>query len=179
MLKRLTLHFWIINLATLASVAFFLASGASEFAAAKLETLLPETDTLPIKAESAADENEEDFSRPRKGDAILSRNIFDSETGPIIRPVPKTPDGGHGDTILADELPLLPCANREIKLAVNVATPNDSAWSLASVEIGRSAQLYRIGDELDGRTVTGITWRYMFLRGSQGECYVDLFADPR
>jgi general secretion pathway protein C len=179
--KILTKYFWIINLVTLALVAYFLASGTSEFIAAKLEGMLPEAgSTLPKKARTRAPRPPSRFSlSASNGDAILSRNIFDSEIGPISRVEqpeipPDTEKLVNGD----DGLPLVPCTDTSVKIHATVASPEDVEWSFASVEAGGQTRLYRIGDELDSRTVSGITWRYLFLRGTSDECYVDMFGDP-
>jgi general secretion pathway protein C len=36
-----------------------------------------------------------------------------------------------------------------------------------------------VGHEVDGRTVSQISWRYIFLRGDDDECYVDLLDEPK
>jgi general secretion pathway protein C len=178
--KILTKYFWIINLVTLAVVAYFLASGASEFIAAKLEGMLPEAgSTLPKKTRTRAPRPSRVSLSAPNGDAILSRNIFDSEIGPIARveelddPL-ETEESPKG----ADGLPLVPCTDTSVKIHATVASPEDVEWSFASIEAGGQTRLYRVGDELNSRTVSGITWRYLFLRGTSDECYVDMFGDP-
>jgi type II secretion system protein C len=36
-----------------------------------------------------------------------------------------------------------------------------------------------VGDSVNSRVVSGITWRYLFLRGSADECYIDMFDDGK
>ncbi len=177
--KLLTKYFWIFNLVTLAAVAYFLAGGTAQIVAGKVETLLPETPALPKTAKKAPASRPRMSLAPPNGDAILSRNIFDSEEGPIPRrdePPPVISTGGT--PIDPNALPIVPCTDNKVKVLATVASSDDVDWSFASVDVGGTPTLFRVGDEVNDRVVSGITWRYLFLRGSADECYVDMFGDP-
>ena len=83
--KILTKYFWIFNIAALTLVAFFLAQGTGEIAAVSIEKLLPQKKTDITKSVRQANRPKTTDGPPPMGDAILSRNIFDSATGPIER----------------------------------------------------------------------------------------------
>jgi general secretion pathway protein C len=175
--KILTKHFWTINLVTLGMVAYLLADGSSELAATKLASLLPQTEDNPSTMTPKKLKLPQITNSPN-GDAILGRNIFDSEIGPIDRfpPVEISTDETT-EEVDTGALPLVPCANGTAKVLATVASKVDQSWSFASIQEGKETRLYRVGDKLASREVSGITWRYLFLRGSSDECYIDLFDD--
>jgi len=164
-------------LAALGIVAFLLASGTSEMIAAEVSKMLPSTAPSPVRTNVSRHHTNSRFTRP-DGSDILKRNIFDSEMGPIV---PFDATENDMDDLLNESnkegLPLVPCTS-QLKLLATVASSNDPEWSFANVSSGRETNLYRMGDALDGRVVSGITWRYLLLRGSVDECYIDLFGDP-
>ena len=180
--KLLTKYFWIFNVVALTLVAFFLAQGTGEMAASTIENLLPQAKETPKKkATPKRRARQLSTTRPPRGDAILSRNLFDSEMGPISRyPDSDLDDDGEEspEVLSPDGLPIVPCDDTRNKLVSTVASREAVEWSFATVLAEGKTRMYRVGDDLSGRTVSGITWRYMFLRGSSDECYMDMFADP-
>ena len=61
-----------------------------------------------------------------------------------------------------------------------MANPTQTEWSFASISEGRNEKrLCRSGDVVGNRVVSGITWRYLFLRGDRDECFVDLFGEQK
>jgi general secretion pathway protein C len=175
--KALTKYFWVFNLATLLLMAFLVASGTGEMVAASVRGLLPEVEAEgPAKGTTPRPRSSSRFTR-RDGTDILRRNIFDSLVGPII---PMDDEFDDDPTQLADgELPLVACSPGGAKLLATVASDNNPGWSFATLDSGGKRDLYRIGDEVDNRTISGITWRYLFLRGTTDECYIDLFGDQQ
>ncbi len=173
--KLLTKYFWVFNLAALAVVAFLTASGAAEMIASSVSGLLPsaQAQSGPQGMQRYKAGSSQRFSR-RDGGDILKRNIFDSETGPII---PFDDEEMEQTVSLDGDLPLVPCTDNQLKLLATVAAPNDPDWSFATVQNGSDKLLYRIGDDVNGRFVSGITWRYLFLRGTSDECYIDMFGE--
>ncbi len=172
----LTKYFWVLNLITLAVMAFFLADGTSEIVATKVAKVLPEVHEKPKIAQRSR-MTPSRFLAPQNGNPILERNIFDSITGPITD---VEDDVIEDDPPLdKDGLPLVPCPTGKYKLLATVASQHSVEWSFASVAVGKDRMLYRIGDTLDNREVSGITWRYLFLMGSSDECYVDMFDDGK
>jgi general secretion pathway protein C len=179
--KLLTKYFWIFNIVALTLVAFFLAQGSGEIASSSIEKLLPKPEERQKKKTPRKNRRSRRTATiPPKGDTILSRNIFDSETGPIPRyPELEKTDMDDSETLVTpDGLPIVPCSDNSIKLVSTVASRENLAWSFATVLASGKTRMYRMGDELINRKVSGITWRYMFLRGTTDECYMDMFADP-
>jgi general secretion pathway protein C len=175
--KAFTKYYWVIILLTLAIVAFFVASGTNELAAGTIADLLPQTRNArpastalprPIARNSAIVPN---------GDIILERNIFDS-TAAEVEPVPD--DQFLDEPVANGDMRLVQCTMGGVKLLANVASNRDPDWSFANVEVNGERKLYRMGDEISGRTVSGISWRYLMLKGTSDECYIDMFdQDPR
>jgi general secretion pathway protein C len=179
--KFLTKYYWIFNIVIVAAIAYFLASGVGEVAASKLEDMLPKMDAEKRVSKVVRKKRQQSFSTvPPNGDAVLSRNIFDSASGPISRlpEVDETDTGGPEQPLNVGELPIVPCSMGGIKLISTIASKEDPYWSFATVDTGGAISMYRMGDALNGRTVSGVTWRYLFLRGTSDECYYDMFPDP-
>ncbi len=179
--KLLTKYFWIFNIVALTLVAFFLAQGTGEIAAASIEKMLPKRTIATKPAAPVQREKNKTSSPPPKGDAILDRNLFDSETGPILREEMETDEDEadeNGFIIDPNGLPITPCSDNSVKLIATVASREMTNWSFATVNVSGKTLSYRVGDELNDRTVSGITWRYMFLKGNNDECYMDMFGDP-
>jgi type II secretion system protein C len=175
--KALTKYFWVFNLVTLAVVAFLLASGTGEMVAANVSELLPQTEQPDGPARRGI--NRPRVSRPsfskRDGTDILRRNIFDSVVGPILRTPEEEFDEFDVGRGAPGELPIVKCTGG-VKVMSTVASPDNQAWSFATLTTGGQTDLYRVGDEVEGRTISGITWRYVFLRGTADECYVDMYG---
>ncbi|MDD5308089.1 MAG: type II secretion system protein GspC [Deltaproteobacteria bacterium] len=175
--KILTRYFWVFNLAVLAVAAFLTASGASEIIAGSMAELVPAPEErLRVDVRSRAARTAQSLQQERDGSDILSRNIFDSVTGPIGRG--EEGDGEDAPATASDgTLPLVPCTSGEATLLATVASPGTPEWSFANITTGGKGKLVRIGDTVADRTVSGITWRYLFLKGLSDECYLDLFGD--
>ena len=178
--KVLTKYFWVINILTLTAVAYFLACGTSQIIATKIEEMLPAAQPEKRKISKTPKIARSQTQVPPNGDVILSRNIFDSEMGPISRidEAVLTSDPSELQPFESGELPLVPCTDGNVKLIGLIASRQEIEWSFASVEEGGKTRMLRVGDEAGTRIVSGITWRYLFLRGQSDECSVDMFGRP-
>jgi general secretion pathway protein C len=142
-------YFPLFVLALLALNAYFVASGAAELVGA----------TLITRAASA-----EDARRPlvapreeqRTADAILSRNAFDSVTGPLnakpsAAPVPSTEPS---DTVLVqrDPLRVVVCQNITTFITTESIDPRWSAATLQAADEPRP-RMRRVGADVAGRRV--------------------------
>ncbi len=169
--KKLTRYYWVVLLITLAIIAFFLASGTNELAAGTISRLLPGGEPAPEVNVTINRTTVSNRNAIPSGAIIVSRNIFDS-----------TPPGEE-EEVLADEmplptdgsLPLVQCTMGDVKLLAMVSSPRDPDWSMVSLEVGGQARLYRAGDAVQDRTVSQIGWRYLLLRGTRDECFIDMF----
>ncbi len=177
--KLLTKYFWVFNLGSVLTMSYFLASGTGELVASKVTAMVP--------AMELADAPRARPRRPARsaqsdpdGSKILERNMFDSETGPISdAPLAGSFLDSSEDPTASGDLPLIPCSSSSVKILATVADKNYQEWSFASINESGKPRLARVGDQVDNRTVTGITWRYLFLRGSSDECFIDLFGDEK
>ncbi|HUT76952.1 MAG TPA: type II secretion system protein GspC [Polyangia bacterium] len=175
--KFLAKYFWVLNVATLALVAWLLAGGVGQLAAAALSELLPgvEDASLPKIAVPRTPAP----GRLPDGTPILERNIFDSMIGPILPAEDPDDDDDDGDTadLEPEDLPMVPCPAGKYELLAAVASSRPE-WSFASVSVDKQTRLCRVGHSIGDREVAGISWRYLFLKGPADMCYVDMFATP-
>ena len=173
--KFLTRYSWTLNLLALAAIAFFSARGVGEIVASSASEVMrgPEGGQAAPAITHRIRSPRRSFSKP-DGTPILERNIFDSIVGPVL---PNAEDTDEVKPVGDGQLPLVPCPAGQTKLLSTIASSNNPAWSFASVQAGQNTMLYRVGDQLDGRTVMAISWRYLLLRGATDECYYDLFGD--
>lgn len=177
--KLLTKYFWVFNLSSVLAMSYFLASGTGEIVASKVTAMVPTAELAQAPRARPIRPPRSTLSEP-DGSPILERNIFDSVTGPISdAPLASAyPDSSEMPSTTGD-LPLVPCTSGGVKLLATVADKNYQEWSFASIDESGKTRLARVGDEVDNRTVSGITWRYLFLRGSSDECFIDLFGDEK
>jgi general secretion pathway protein C len=169
-----TKHFWIVNLITLALVAYFLASGTSELIAASLMGSLPSPYESPVQGLKKLRPPRRKKIERKSGRAILERNIFDSTVGPID-PDGRPDEPAKEDPDEPDELS--PCDESNLKLLATVVSDSDDRWSFASLSEGQETRLHRVGDKVGDQTVAGITWRYLFLEEESDLCFLDLFGE--
>ncbi|MBW2455621.1 MAG: general secretion pathway protein GspC [Deltaproteobacteria bacterium] len=156
-LKR---YFPLVLLGTIGVVAYFQASGIGELVASTIAG----APAAPPKAIRAAPPTT--AQRP-SGNAILSRNPFDSVTGPLDgSDMPggplELPDGGLVSGDPTDATPV--CSFGRVTL---IAASDDPEWSFAAVQAGSGkAQLRRVGDMFDGHQLEVMGWdRLWFLNG--------------
>jgi len=172
----------VLELAALAVAAFFVATGAGDLifgvAARELSASDLAADTGSIGAR-ATDERPVDSGSARlAGDAVLARNIFDSQVGPIV------PGGSRqGGVPLADDddtSALLPCDERGLDLLATVSAGSDRDGSFALLDNGGDVTYRAAGDAVGDRTVEAIGWRYVLLKDEAGRrCYLDLHGSSR
>jgi general secretion pathway protein C len=132
--------------------------------------------TSKVKAANAAAS-----FQPADGTAILSRNFFDSETGPLDDSATSLGDVTgpevYGET--AEDLTALPPRCSAPFTIVGLFAANDPAWAFAAVQINDKTQIVRVGETLQSFKVNDITWKYLFLgqAGGATTCYLDIWGD--
>jgi general secretion pathway protein C len=114
--------------------------------------------------------------RSISADAILSRNPFDSVTGPLHAPeVPLEPVAAQVD--MSDPMHAPHCEG--IKVLV-IAESTDPEWSFAALTTGSGAEaksvLRRKGGEVNGKTVEWISWDRVWLASGRSLCQLEMFA---
>ncbi|MEM7448083.1 MAG: type II secretion system protein GspC [Myxococcota bacterium] len=166
-----------ILIGTLTLTAFFSAQGASVLVG---HWSIPIENTPSIER-SRTETNLVSAGRaPRDPWPILERNIFDSETGPILKNPPVDPDldadTETAETELEADKPLLPCAT-EVRLVGSVRYPGRPDLSFASIAgSSGTALLYRTGMEIDGNELLDIFSTHVVLRpGRDTPCLALMF----
>jgi general secretion pathway protein C len=168
-----------IVLVTLLLCAFFLARGATALLVGAI--IPPEAPSAGVARGSAA-------PRPPGFDppdikAILKRNIFDRETGPLWPPKVPEPEVVDTETepvppaLLPGELP--PPCEGSTKLIAAVHSESRPEWSFASLGEGKGdALLYRQGSTLEGKEVVDIYPKAVYLKDDAGKlCSITMFAE--
>ncbi len=183
MRERIAKGLWILNVTVLAAVAYFLASGTGDLLASELASELPRLETAIL--DNPPQNKSRATMRARRsspnGTPILERNLFDSETGPIIPGAAPSEQLSEQGTSDPGELPVIPCAEAgdvDVRLEATIVSPGSPRWSFASVEENRESRLCRVGDTVSDRTVAEIGWSLLFLRGDEDVCYLGLFDEP-
>ncbi len=156
-LKR---YFPLVLLGTIGVVAYFQASGIGELVASTMASA-PATGPKAVRAVPPTT-----AKRP-SGNAILSRNPFDSVTGPLdgsdMPGAPmELPDAGVVSGNPTDSTPV--CTFGRVTL---IAASDDPEWSFAAVQAGSGkAELSRVGDMIEGHQLELMGWdRVWFLDG--------------
>ncbi|MBK9265624.1 MAG: general secretion pathway protein GspC [Polyangiaceae bacterium] len=150
-------------------VAYFQAKALGHLVAAHLELAsLP----APPPLQARASESDTLPERATDGSAILARNPFDSITGPLKAP---------SDSATASEAPVANNADPysdpvcDAARVMLITTADDPSWSFAAIAAGNSkATLRRIGDEVAGHVVAGMTWDRVWLTKGGSRCQIPI-----
>jgi general secretion pathway protein C len=165
-----------IVLASLAATAFFLAQGTTGLLASAFLPVEPGGAASPMATRPVA-------SRERRDDtAILRRNFFDHEQGPIDG-APVSDAVGAGETVVTPSAEFdwstpPPVCDGSVRLVASVVNPISPDWSFAAI-VGASgkALLYRRGQSVDGREVIHIFTDRVYMRPAVGGCQITMFGE--
>jgi general secretion pathway protein C len=178
--KLLKRHFWAVVLVLLSLAAFLDAQGIMHVVGAmlgpddKLLAAPPLAARLPPAPASAS-------PHATSAEAILSRNPFDSVTGPL-NAVPPPPeevvDAGQAPPDISDPWGAPDCDGVRVLV---IAASSDPDWSFAalesSAEKGKS-YLRRRGGDLQGKTVKFIGWDRVWMTSGSQLCQSQMFKPP-
>ncbi len=169
---------------TLLISAWLCARGATQILAA---SLLPVDDKAGASramqrfVSHAALENE---PSPRElATAVLSRNMFDSQTGaiawdpPYVEPVvdPEAQPGGP----IVDPTGEPAVCQGALRLVASFLVPRVPPLSFVAIEAGGKTLLYRAGMQVEGHDIVGIREHRVFMRPSgQPLCQITMFKPP-
>ncbi len=170
---------------TLLISAWLCARGATQLLAA---SLLPVQDTAAARSATqrfASHPSLENEPSPRElATAVLSRNIFDSQTGaiawdpPYVEPVvdpDADPSGAIVDPIGEPEV-----CQAALRLVASFVVPRVPALSFASIEANGQTLLYRSGMQVEGHDIVGIREHRVFMRPSgRPLCQITMFKPPQ
>ena len=171
-------NFWAVLLALVAVVAFLNANGIMQLVGANLS---PDEKQLsaasPIARTSAPAASSAPF-HTTSAEPILSRNPFDSVTGPLnamaLDLANEVPDAGPDMT---DPMNAPPCDG--VKVLV-IAASSDPEWSFAALQSGNDPKsvLRRRGGEVGTKTVRFVGWDRVWLTSGSQLCQAPMFAPP-
>jgi general secretion pathway protein C len=176
-------HPWLLALAALVPCAYFQAVGVNQVVARRL--LAPDLAAFvrPAARQDAVPDappshHARDLAR------ILARDVFDSTAGCLNCAQAVGPGAEGADGATSEGATLAPCDGAA--RVVGAVEAEDSLWSfvLVAPRAGQASLPYRVGQALDGRTVTQIGWHerygaFVVLRPSAGpRCFYAQRAPP-
>ena len=178
--KLLKRYFWAVILALVAMAAFLDAQGIMQIvgtslgADAKELALAPMSARVPPASASAS-------PHAMDADPIITRNPFDSVTGPLhAQPVPEgdVVDAAPPPLDLSDPFSAPPCDG--VQVLIITASP-DPDWSFAalstSADKGKTL-LRRRGGEVGDKTVKFISWDRVWMASGNQLCQAQMFKPP-
>jgi len=167
----------VILLTTAGLCAFFLAQAVSNLLALSLLPYHPQT---PAGKGTALATLKGD--NPPDAMAILRRNIFDPQTGPLPKPEAPPPTAAEGATTpdeeaVVDEAHLPQACDGGVRLVASMYSTRSPEWSFVSLALSAgSPLLYRNGDTVENRTVHTIFPEAVLLKNSNGSlCSLTMF----
>ncbi|HEX6245797.1 MAG TPA: type II secretion system protein GspC [Polyangiales bacterium] len=170
---------------TLLLSAMLTARGTTQLVAAKLLPAKLDADRGAARVRTGSSEPPPP-TPVEIGRAVLERNIFDSQTGPMAWDAPievaTTPEGEDPEGAAVDDTPgePAPCGGN-LRLVATTVVPRRPELSFASISTGVEGKtmLYRQGQSIEGHEVVGIREQRVFLRPSgRPLCQTAMFTPP-
>jgi len=168
----------VILLTTAGLCAFFLAQAVSNLLALSLLPYHPQTPAGKGTALAALKGD-----NPPDPMAILRRNIFDPQTGPLPKPETPPPTAAEAAAAAAaeeaavDEAHLPQACDGGVRLVASMYSTRHPDWSFVSLALSAgSPLLYRNGDAVESRTIHVIYPEAVLLKNSNGSlCSLTMF----
>jgi general secretion pathway protein C len=171
LLKR---HFWVVILGLTGTAALLDAQGVTQLVGIGLGADDKQLSAPPLVARVAPSAAATGGHETNAG-SILSRNPFDSVTGPLNRPAPvEDPAAGINPPVdMSDPKSAPPCDGVKVLI---IAAAGDPDWSFAafSGDKGKSI-LRRRGGEVNGKTVKFIGWDRVWMSSGSALCQAEMF----
>ncbi len=168
LLKR---NFWLVVLPMIAIAALLNATAVTQLVGMKLA---PDDAQLAIAPASAKLAPLAALTKKStSAEAILSRNPFDSATGPLKPPPGSSDVASTGPVDTSDPWNAPACDG--VKVLVITAS-GDPDWSFAAFGEGGKSILRRRGGEVSGKTVHFVGWDRVWMQSSGSLCQAFLFA---
>ena len=181
LLKR---YFMLVVLALIGVVAYFQASGVTQFVGTRLavgadQLAAPPPAGAPLPGQKPA-VLDAGSMHSTSGAPILHRNPFDSVTGPLDRidAGEEADDAGPGPVDFSKPYDAPVCTEGTRVLIITAS--DDPTWSMAALSDGNGSnktQLRRVGDTVGSKTVWYIAWDRIWLQGGGELCQAKMFAD--
>ena len=175
LLKR---HFWVVVLGLTGTAAFLDAQGVTQLVGVSLgvdDKALSAPPLVARVAPAAASSG----ARVTSADSILSRNPFDSVTGPLNRVAPPIDDPVALNTPLdmSDPRSAPPCDGVKV---IIIAASADPDWSFAAFSGGDKGKsvMRRRGGEVNGKQIKFIGWDRVWMATGPTLCQAEMFKPP-
>lgn len=165
-------NFWVVTLGLTGLAAFF---GARGLAGVLGGLVMPDDKALsqpPLVPKIVPMASAERSQHATSAEAILARNPFDSQTGPLNK-VAITSDAPMPAVDMGDPSSLPPCDG--VKVLVIAASSNPD-WSFAALSSGSDPKsvLRRRGGEIGGKTVEAVGWNRVVFKSGGQYCQAEL-----
>jgi general secretion pathway protein C len=174
--KLLKRHFWAVILALTAVAALLDAQGIMHVVGASLTPDDKQLALAPLLAGMAPAAGAPS-PHATSAEPILSRNPFDSVTGPLNLPPPVDAEAAPAPD-LSDPFHAPECDGVRVLIITASADPD---WSFAALELqqdkGKSF-LRRRGGEIGGKTVNFVGWDRVWLTSGNQLCQAQMFKPP-
>lgn len=173
-------NFWVVMAAMLGAAAFLDAQGCTQLVGSGLSPDEKELATPPLTSKLPPKPVSADLLAPsaanRSADPILSRNPFDSVTGPLNSKAPASEESPAAQPDLSDPKSAPPCDG--IKVLV-IAASADPEWSFAAFQgSDKKSLLRRRGGEVGGKTIKFIGWDRVWMNTGAQLCQAEMFHPP-
>ncbi|WP_394821123.1 type II secretion system protein GspC [Pendulispora albinea] len=171
-LKR---NFWVVILVLTGVAAFFGASGVTQIIGIGLAADEKQLTAPPLAAKSPAAASSGTGGHSTSADPILSRNPFDSVTGPLNKVAAADESAPEAAPDLRDPYSAPACDG--VKVLIIAASPDEN-WSFAALSSGGDnspSQLRRRGGEFNGKTVEYVRWDRVWFTSGGSLCQAQLF----
>lgn len=184
--KLLDRYMWVVDLVIIAVFATFLAAGVDHFLTGLIDdaiqgAIAPSQDSS-VSGKVHRAPTTPSFT-PVDGLAILRRNLFDSETGPLDGVVDLTEQ--FSEEAFVEYSPeqmegmIPPRCNTPITVQACYASLDHPDYSFAAVQQDNESKILHMGDTVGNLQVQEITWRYVFMQQQGGAlCYLDIWNEP-
>jgi general secretion pathway protein C len=172
-------NFWVVNLLSLAVMAFFLATGTGTLVSLLWIGGADEETSGPSLARPAPGKREpvKRFQK-RSGHEICSTNVFNYKVRPCVEDLTDVGDDDDDeDEEISGAVPSY-CTGDGQLMATLAST--DADWAFAMIKSDGKTMPYRIGDKVDGvGTIRRVGWRLVLVDAESGpDCLLDLYPDP-
>jgi general secretion pathway protein C len=165
-------HFWVVTFGLTGLAAVFGARGVAGVVGALVtpdEKALAQP-PLVVKTPPAPSAGTQ---KATSADPILSRNPFDSQTGPLNRPPPTDEALPSAPADVSDPANAPLCDGVHVLV---IAASSDPEWSFAALVGGdNKSQLRRRGGEFGGKKVEFVGWDRVWLSGGGQLCQARMF----
>ncbi len=169
LLKR---HFWVPTLALTSVASFFGARGVGNLFGASLSADEKQLSAPPMASRGAPIASNATV-KATSADPILSRNPFDSVTGPLLRGLSDDPIAPPVD--MSDPMNAPICDGVKILI---IAASSDPDWSFAALQAPGDPKsvLRRRGGDFNGKQVKFVGWDRVWLTNGSQLCQATMFS---